>query len=157
MANLGGTYDATGGPTMGDRSPLPPGTYVAVIVKSEQRESKTAGNYFINLEFSVHEGEHEGRRFWTILNLWNSNSTAVEIAQRELNSICHAVGKLRVEDTEELHHIPMVVKLGYRKNSTEDTEPKSYEPFGGAAPAVKAPTQAPMAAGGKVPPWKRAG
>ncbi len=151
MGNLSG-YDASGGPTMDDRSALPPGEYVATIVKSEKRPSRAnPQNEMISLEFSVHEGEHEGRRFWTNLNLWNTNSQAVEIAQRELNSICHAIGKLRVDDSEDLHGIPMRVKLGFRKNSTDETEPKSYAPLN-AAPAASAPASG---GGGSSAPWKR--
>ena len=63
----------------------------------------------------------------------------VEIAQRELNSICHAVGKLRVADTEELHGIPMKVKLGFEKDNAERNEPKGYKPAAGAAASRPAP------------------
>lgn len=115
MAELGGTYEA-GNETMGDRSALPAGEYVAQIVKSEKKDAKKAGNAYINLEWQIDGGEHDGRRFWSMLNLWNSNSQAVEIAQRELNSICHAIGKLRVSDTADLHGIPMRVKLKVEKN-----------------------------------------
>ena len=81
------------------------------------------------------DGAHKGRRFWSTLNLWNPNPVAVEMAQRELNSICHAVGKLRVADTEELHGIPMKVTLGIQKDNAERNEPKGYKPATGAAPS----------------------
>lgn len=111
MANLGGTYDATGGQKMDDRSVLPEAEYVSQICKSEVKNAKRAPNRYVNLEFEVLEGDRKGARFWSMLNLWNDNEQAVEIAQRELNSICHACGKLRVSDTEELHGIPIRVKL----------------------------------------------
>lgn len=110
MANIQG-YDASEGKTMDERDALPAGEYIAAMVKSEKKDARKQGNAYINCEFEVTDGEFSGRRFWTMLNLWNSNSEAVEIAQRELNSICHATGKLRVNDTEELHGIPMRVKL----------------------------------------------
>ena len=114
MANLGYQYDATNGQAMEDRDVLPAGEYVAMICKSEVREAKNnPNNRYVNLEFEVSEGGFQGRRFWTTLNLWNVNTQAVEFAQRELNSICHAIGKLRVSDTEELHGIPMRVKIGF--------------------------------------------
>ena len=87
------------------------------------------------LEFEVLDGPHRGRRFWSTLNLWNPSPATVEMAQRELNSICHAVGKLRVADTEELHGIPMLVKLGFQKDNAERNEPKGYKPAAGAAPS----------------------
>jgi hypothetical protein len=58
---------------------------------------------------------------------------AVEIAQRELNSICHAVGKLRVADTEELHTHPMLVTLGI--DDSGRNVPKGYRPATAAAPS----------------------
>ena len=115
MANLG-NYDASNGQTMESRDCLPAGEYIACIVKSEKRDAKTRGNAYINLEFEVQDGDCRGRHFWTMLNLWNNNQQAVDIAQRELNSICHAVGRLRINDTEELHGIPMRVKLKVEKN-----------------------------------------
>lgn len=137
MASLGGTHDASNGETMGDTSPLPAGKYAAQIVKSEVRETKNfaqTGNRFVNLEFEVIEGDMKGRRFWAVLNLWNQNAQAVEIAQRELNTICHAVGKLRVADTEELHHRPMLVRLAVEKNDRgEGNRVKGYEPYSAAA------------------------
>lgn len=129
MANLGG-YDATGGQTMEDRSAIPAGTYPAALVKSERKEAKANnGNAYINCEFEITDGDQKGRRFWTLLNLWNTNSQAVEIAQRELNSIMHACGKLNVDDTEELHGIPMSVTLKVKSDQQygDKNEVTKYE------------------------------
>ena len=117
MASLGATYDASQGEQMSDRSVLPPGEYLAAIAKSDVSDTKKGDGRKVDLEFEVLDGAHKGRRFWSMLNLWNRNPVAVEIAQRELNSICHAVGKLRVADTQELHGIPMKVTLGIRRTS----------------------------------------
>ncbi|MEM1346529.1 MAG: DUF669 domain-containing protein [Pseudomonadota bacterium] len=164
MADLGGTYDATHGATMSDRTALPAGTYTAQIVKSERRDTKQQTGSYINLEFEVLDSEHPGRRFWTMLNLWNQNAQAVEIAQRELNSICHACGKLRVTDTEELHAIPMAVTLGVKSdNYGEKNIVKKYEQIGGAsarpgAPAgapAPTPTALPAQPGQRSAPWGR--
>jgi hypothetical protein len=99
------------------------------------------------------DGQAKGRRFWTMLNLWNSNPTAVEIAQRELSSICHACGKLRVADTEELHAIPMLVRLAVKSDSYgEKNEVKSYKPANGGAPQQSAPAVA-ASGGARSGPW----
>lgn len=153
MANLGGTYDASNGETMGG-DVLPAGEYVAALIKSDRTEAKSGnGNAYINLEFAVQDGPMENRRFWSMLNLWNSNSQAVEIAQRELNSIMHACGKLRVDDTEELHGIPMRVKLAIKTDSYgEKNVVKSYKPLNSAGSA-----QSSQAQGGSTgnAPWKQ--
>jgi len=159
MANLGGAYEA-GDETMGERDALPAGEYVAALVKSDRVEAKSGnGNAYINCEFEVQDGEKQGRRFWTLLNLWNNNSTAVDIAQRELNSMMHACGKLRVEDTEELHGIPMLVKLKVKTDAQygDKNEVASYKPmnagsggnFGGQQ------SQASGGADNSSAPWKR--
>jgi hypothetical protein len=151
MANLGG-YDATGGDTMDTRDALPAGDYVAAMVKSDRKEARKEGNAYINCEFEVQEGEMQGRRFWTMLNLWNSNSQAVEIAQRELNSIMHACGKLRVDDTEELHGIPMRVKLKVENDDQYGPQNRvtGYKPLN-AGPSASSGGQ--QASGAANKPW----
>ncbi|WRH62069.1 MAG: DUF669 domain-containing protein [Fuscovulum sp.] len=153
MVDFGGTYDASNGETMETRDALPAGEYIASIVKSERKDAKTAGNAYVNVEFEVMEGQAAGRRFWTMLNLWNSNQQAVEIAQRELNSICHAVGKLRVSSSEELHGIPMRVTLGQKTDSygTKNTV-KGYAPMNGAGGQSQ---QQQQSSGGSSAPWGR--
>ena len=133
MASLGATYDASQGDQMSDRSVLPAGEYLAAIAKSGVSDTRKGDGRKVDLEFEVLDGAHRGRRFWSTLNLWNPSPDSVEMAQRELNSICHAVGKLRVADTEELHGIPMLVKLGFQKDNAERNEPKGYKPATGAA------------------------
>ena len=140
MANLDGGYDATGGETMGDRTILEPGEYTAALVKSEKKGPNDKGNSMIACEFEVTDGEKQGRRFWSNLNLWNTNSMAVDIAQRELNSIMHACGKLRIADTEELHGIPMRVTLKIEKggakagggNYDDANRPTAFKPLNDA-------------------------
>ncbi|WP_297972030.1 DUF669 domain-containing protein [uncultured Amaricoccus sp.] len=139
MASLGGTYDASQGEQMSDRSALPAGEYLAAIARSDVSDTKKGDGRKVELEFEVLDGAHKGRRFWTTLNLWNPSATTVEMAQRELNSICHAAGRLRVADTEELHGIPMLVKLGFQKDNPERNEPKGYKPAAGVAASSAGP------------------
>jgi hypothetical protein len=164
MAQLGQTYDASNGETMGDRSALPPGDYVIALVKSDQK-SNDKGNSFVSCEFEVREGPDgvnvSGRRVWTNLNLWNSNAQAVEIAQRELNSIMHACGKLRIADTEELHGIPMRATIGLDKKDATRNQIKSYKPLNAAPGAQAGQAQGggfgsqSSGSTGSAPPWKR--
>ena len=156
-------YDASGQQGMAERSALPAGEYVAAIAKAERVEAKSGnGNAYISLEFEVKDGPATGRRFWSMLNLWNSNTQAVEIAQRELTSICHATGRLRVNDTDELLGIPMIVKLGVKTDSYgEKNDVKAYKPLNGASPAPQTgqggyQPQANTGAGqANTPPWQR--
>jgi hypothetical protein len=131
MANLGGTFDATAVEPAAGRTALPAGEYLAAIAKSSVGPTKAGNGTKAELEFEVLEGAHKGRRFWVTLNLKNPNAQAQEIALRDLSAICHAVGKLRVADTEELHSLPMRVTLGIETDSygTKNV-PKAYKPAG---------------------------
>ena len=151
MASLGATYDASQGEQMADRSALPPGEYLAAIARSDVGPTKKGDGRKIELEFEVLDGPHRGRRFWTTLNLWNPNPVAVEIAQRELNSICHAVGKLRVADTEELHGAPVKVTLGIDKDGRNVA--KGYKPVAGATTGAPDATSGHGDATARRGPW----
>ena len=155
MAELGGTYEA-GNDTMREGGAIPPGWALCHIAKSEKRGPNDKGNSHIEMEFEVEDGDHKGRRFWVNLNLWNSNAKAVEISQRELNSICHAAGKLRIGDTEELHHIPMWVKIGYERDNRERNQAKGYKPMN-AQPSAGASSGGGAAeqSEAKSPPWAK--
>lgn len=168
MANLGGTYQADANNVAGDYTPVPPGDYVVQIESSDIKDAKTPGNRFIELELVIIEGPEAGRKLTDRLNLWNSNQKAVDIAQRSMNALCVAVGKLAIGDTNELHGIPMiaVVKVdppkpyfkdgqeypGSPSNSIRTYKPKSAGIAAAASPAQPTQEAAPATGGGL--PWK---
>lgn len=164
MANLGGTFDATQVEPNGDFDRFAIKDTRCVIVDSEITTTE-AGDRKLNLTWKVEEGDYAGRLFWQGLNLWHSNPKAAEIAQRELSSICHATGKLNVQDSEELHHIPCLVTHGPQKKNPEYDEVKSVKPVDGSKPATggfggggqqsaAANQQAANSGGGSLP-WKK--
>lgn len=133
MANLGG-YDATGGETMREGGAIEPGWYEGALAKSDRVEAKAGnGNAYIACEYEITDEKAKGRRVWSNLNLWNNNQQAVEIAQRELNSLMHAAGKLRVDDTEELHGIPIMIKIGYEKDNKDRNVIRGFKPLNAGA------------------------
>lgn len=91
--------------------PVPPGEYEVMIVDSEMRQTSAGTGEYLKLTFRITEGEYEGRFVWKNLNLVNPNEQAVEIANRELSAICHAVDVLQPEDSQELHGIPMSARI----------------------------------------------
>lgn len=169
MANLGATYQADPNNVQGDYQPIAPGDYVVQIESSDIKDAKTPGNRFVQLEIVILEGAEAGRKLTDRLNLWNSNQQAVDIAQRSMNALCVAVGKLAVGDTNELHGIPMiaVVKVDPAKPYFKDGQEypgspsnsiRTYKPKSAGvspAPAAAAPkaTTAPASGGGL--PWKQ--
>lgn len=137
------------------REPIPAGWYKCVIAASEEKPTKAQTGSYLQLEIQVIEGEHADRKVWDRLNLNNPNSTAVEIAQRTLSSICRAVGVMTPRESSDLHDKPFMVKIAVKPADgaySASNEPKEYA----AADNVQAaPAAAPAAAGGSTPPWKR--
>jgi Protein of unknown function (DUF669) len=170
MAKFGGTFDATGVEPNAPLEALPPGDYKVQILQSEMRVTKAGTSQMLWLDMEVLEGPHQGRHVYDQLNLINPNPTAEEIAQRTLSAICHAVGKLQVADSEELHFLPMVVKVAVKPKGYNEV--KGYKPVqqsaaigaaNGPVPSRPAPSSAPPAAAQSRPataatataPWKR--
>ena len=132
--------------------PIPAGKYLAAITDSEMRTTKNGSGSYLQLAFTVLEGEHKNRVLWARLNLENPNATAVRMAQSELSAICHAVGVMQPRDSVELHNLPLtiVVKCKKREDTGELTnEVKGYE----RRPTRVQAEQAPVT--DTTPPWRR--
>lgn len=163
MASFGQTFDASAVEPLGNYEVLPPGKYVAQIIASEMRPTKDGAGQYLYLEIDILEGAARGRRLFDRLNLINGNPEAVLIAQRTLSSICRAVGKLQVSNSEQLHLLPLVADVKVRPPKGQYGESNSirYLPCSAvAAPhapaAVAAPrAMAPAPAAANPMPWKR--
>jgi hypothetical protein len=165
MAQLGGTFDANQVDPAGTYEVLPPGDYKVQIVQSDMMNTKNGNGQYLWLEMDIVDGEYQGRKVWDRLNLVNPNQQAQEIAQKQLSAICHAIGVLSVQDSEELHFKPLIarVKVRQRQDTGENTNDVSgYKPLDGQQPAPaagqqkSAPAQgAQQKPTGSVPPWKQ--
>jgi hypothetical protein len=169
MANLG-NFDATQVAPNEPFEVIPGGKYPVQIVQSEMRPTKDGGGQYLWLEEEIIDGEYKGRKLWDRLNLTNNNAHAVEIAQRTLSAICHAVGQLHVTDSEALHFKPMIATVRVKPAKGDydaSNEIRGYEPMGGAAPVTVTPGAKPHVVKNPVappsmpktaaatPPWKR--
>jgi hypothetical protein len=169
MAHLGATFDASSVDPNASYPVLPPGQYVVQIVASEMRPTKTGQGQCLVLELDILEGSHTGRKLFDRLNLVNANPQTVEIAQRALSAICHATGRMQVQDSEELHLIPMLADVTVQppKNGYAESNRIRYRPLEKAVPQQRpastprpqAPSPAqpdrPAATGFATAPWKR--
>ncbi|AVM76228.1 MULTISPECIES: DUF669 domain-containing protein [Rhodospirillales] len=149
MANLG-NFDATTVDPAKSADVLPPGKYVVQIVASEMRVTKDGMGQYLWLELDVLEGDSLGRKLFDRLNLVNNNPSTVEMAQRTLSAICHATGRMQVQDSEELHLIPMLadVRVQPPKNGYGESNTIRYQPLDQAAapaPATRPATVTPSA------------
>jgi len=101
---------------MNDFSPVPEGDYIAQIHKSSMENcketAKDPNGKYLKLEWKViSPKKYQGRLLWTQLNIINKNTQAVEIAQKELATICRACGIPSVQDSQQLHGIPCKLKV----------------------------------------------
>ncbi len=151
MANL--NFNAHDVKPSGSYDPLPAGKYLAAITGSQMKPTKDGAGSYLELEFTVLQGECRDRKVWDRLCLNHHNSQTVEIANSNLSAICHAVGVMQVRDTSELHNIPLLITVKLKKR--QDTgdlanEVKGYAPQDAA---IGKPQQAPT--NDRTPPWKR--
>lgn len=164
MAQL--NFDASQvAPDTGLSDPVPAGWYNVMIDESEMKPTKQEGGMRLALRFNIIDGQYANRKIFSGLNLRNANPVAQEIAYKQLSAICHAVGVMQVQDSQQLHGRPLKVKVKVRaasgdyEASNEITAYKNINeqvdgPVGGAptgaapwAPAPQ-PAAAPQAA-----PW----
>ena len=179
MAQLNQQFDASAVEPAAPFELLPPGRYSVQIVQSEMRATRAGNGQYLWLEMDVIEGPNQGRKIWDQLNLVNPNQQTVEIAQRTLSAICHAVGQMQVTDSEQLHFRPMQVTLAVEPDSRDKHLPvheqrkqnkiKGYAPLGPAAAArptvpqssatrtAPPPPRPAPATAATTPPWRRAG
>ena len=130
MANL--AFDANQVDPTDQFEALPAGDYPVIIVDSEMKPTRDNRGQYLQLTLEVIDGPYKGRKMWDRLNLNNPNQQAVEIAQRQLSQICHAVGVLQVNDSLELHDKPLVARVKVRPASgqfSESNEVSQYKPI----------------------------
>ena len=133
--------------------PLPAGKYLAEITASEMKATKSGNGTYLELEFTVLDGDCRGRKVWDRLCLSHPNNLTQKIAQGKLSAICRAVGVMQPRDSAELHNLPLVVtvKCKNRKDTGEITnEIKGYARRESAAGQ---PQQAPVT--DNTAPWNR--
>ncbi len=112
MAKLPKSFTADG-EGMGNFDCVPKGRYPFMIDKSEivlTKAAKEANDpdlgQMMKLNAKIIAGDFKGKYVFIQLNIVNSNTQTVEIANKELTSICQACGKEAIDDTDELHGIP---------------------------------------------------
>jgi hypothetical protein len=168
MTDIGFDFNANDvEPNTGPPPPLPTDWYNAMITNSEMRETKDKTGGFLELTFKVMDGPYSGRQFWDRLNLYNQSPVAVEIAQKTLSAICHAVEVFQVRNAQVLHGRPLMARVvetppsgqydagndvkGYAKPGAKESKNAAgvkLEPQHGAAPQ-----SAPTPTNGPTPSW----
>jgi hypothetical protein len=157
MASLG-HFDASTVAPAQVLNAIPAGEYPAMVIDSQMKITKDGTGQYLELVLEIQEGLFKGRRLWDRLNLQNRSSQTVEIAQRQLSALCHAIGVMQVNDSEQLHHKPCVVKVSVRPpeaNREPTNEVKGYKALAaplGQQPAFVAPVRQAAAPAHMLPP-----
>lgn len=131
--------------------PIPAGKYLAAIVNSEMKATKSGTGNYLELTFQIVEGEFKGRQLWVRLNLDNPKPQTVKFARAELSAICRAVGVMSPGDSTDLHNLPMIITVRCKKRP--DTDEISNEVRGYAK--REAASGKPQQAQNDNPPWQR--
>lgn len=139
------------------RDPIPAGIYEALICDSEVRPTRSGNGKGINLTFEILSGPHKGRKVFAWINFQHPKAEAQRIGQEELARICKAVGIGKLDDTAQLHNLPMMITVAIDKDDQSRNVIKNYKPKEGAAPAqtASAPAASAGAAASGDAPWKR--
>ncbi len=113
--------------------PVPGGWYSGFISASESKPTSAGDGSYLMLELTISEGPYQGRKLFDRLNLNNKNPVAVEIAYATLSAICHATGVIQVQDSVQLHNIPLDFKASVRPADGQyeaSNDVKGYKAYG---------------------------
>jgi hypothetical protein len=94
--------------------PLPPNWYDAKLIESERKPTKDGKGEYLNLTFQILTPEFANRKVWDRINIKNDNESAQRIAHGQLASFVRACGLTSITDTQQLHGITVLIRLGVR-------------------------------------------
>jgi hypothetical protein len=147
--------------------PVPAGSYPVIIEDSDYVDNKKQNGKMVKLTYQIIDGPFKGKKLFENLNLENPNDQAVQIARRTLNAICVAVGVPHVQDTAQLHNIPLMVEVKMKDSPEYGMQNviKKHLAIDGSAPSAPAPAAAPASksaapakgatVGKKKQPWEK--
>ena len=122
---------------------IPAWVYTAQVTDSKVYPTKSGTGTILELTFQILEGQHHGRLVWARINIQNANPVAEQIGQKQLSSICHAVGVIQLQDSTQLHNKPLRIRVKVTKDDQygDKNEVNGFEalPQGGGAPAMMTP------------------
>jgi hypothetical protein len=100
-------------PDTGIMDAIPTGWYDAFADQSDIKPVKAGdGGAYLEVRFNITApAKFAGRKVYSRLNIRNSNPTAQEIGFKQLSALCHAVGQIQVAQSEQLHNLPLKLRI----------------------------------------------
>lgn len=144
---------------------MPAGDYVGQVVGSEIKPTASGSGEYLKVEIEILTAGFAGRKVFDQLNIRNESVEAERIGRAQLSALCHAVGVMRISDSQQLHGKPFAIKLAVKEDPKygKQNKVKGYKTAQGPAfPAPASPTitasspPAPPVSSPAVPPWQRA-
>jgi hypothetical protein len=108
-------FDATNVQPFEGFTAKPAGWYNVVMEDAELKPTKDGMGAYLECKFNIVDGQYQGQKLFTRLNIKNANPKTVEIAYAQLSAIAHAVGVLQIADSSVLYNRPLKVKIKVRK------------------------------------------
>ncbi len=104
-------FDATNVVPNAMPEPVPAAWYTCHITESKEKPTSNGTGVLLEFVMEIMDGPFAGRKIYDRLNVKNPNPVAVEIAYGTLSAICHATGVIQVSGSEQLHNIPLDVRV----------------------------------------------
>ena len=102
--------------SFGDTDAIPAGWYSVTVESEELKTAKSGNGDYLQLTLTVTGPTHAGRKLWWRFNLWNSNPTASEIAQKEIASLLAILNMPATSDSAQLVGAPFEAKVAVRSS-----------------------------------------
>jgi len=155
--------DTTGVEAMGGYEVYPAGLYPAVMIAAAKKPTRNNDGWFIECTYQFIDGDVQGKKFTSRLNLGNANVQAVDIAKRELKSIRLALGLHdQASDLADFVNKPLVLNITVKQRKDDPAKAENnlvaIEPYTGAPARVTPvqPQQAPQQQQFQPPPQQYA-
>lgn len=124
------------------------GWHQAVIESSQLKKNKAGNGEYLEVRFQLLTPEGKGaHKVWHRYNVQNPNPTAQGIGRRQLKELCAACGIPDAQTSEELHRIPLMVKIKHKQSDEFGVQPEiastQQEGGSGTRPAPPRPPSQP--------------
>ena len=133
--------------------PIPADKYVAMVTGSEMKPTKNGDGSYLELEFTVLEGQYKDRKVWDRLCLNHPNPQTVKIARGNLSALCRAVGVMQPKDSVDLHNLPLVITVRLKKRDDNGDLANEIKGYAAKKSTIDQSSQAPQT--NATPPWRR--
>lgn len=107
--------------------PVPTAWYNVMADASEKKPTNDGQGEYLEVRYNILDGQYRGRKLFSRFNTKNNNAQAMDIAYRQLSALCHATGVLVLQDSQQLHGIPLKIRAILKEARTDKDTGKHYE------------------------------